>query len=87
MNTNTTLTITEKLLPILSNHLKFSADDQPFPMDKKLEELGLDSMGAINLFLDLEDSFAITFPPALLTEETFRTATTLSNALSSLINN
>lgn len=79
--------VTEKLLPILSKHLKFVKDAQNIPMDKELDALGLDSMRAINLLLDLEDSFDISFSGELLTEETFRTAVTLSKAISSLIPN
>jgi acyl carrier protein len=54
-------------------------------MDKPLDELGLDSMGAVNLLLDLEDSFEISFPGSLLTEETFRTAANLHTAVRSLV--
>lgn len=76
---------TEKLLTILSKHLKLTAGVQAIPMDKELDALGLDSMGAVNLLLDLEDSFDIAFPGSLLTEETFRTASTLNKAVHSLL--
>lgn len=79
--------VTEKLLTILSKHIKFVDDAQSIPMDKKLDSLGLDSMGAINLLLDLEDNFEISFPGSLLNEETFRTADSLNKAVSSLIPN
>lgn len=78
--------LSEKLLTILCTHLKFADDPQSISANKRLDELGLDSMGAINLLLDLEDSFEISFPDYLLTEETFRTAGTLSQAVQSLIN-
>lgn len=77
--------MTEKLLYILSKHLKFVGDAQNIPMDKALDELGLDSMRAVNLLLDLEDSFEISFPSTLLTEETFRTASNLHKAVYSLV--
>lgn len=77
--------VTEKLLIVLSKHLKFSEDPQTIPLNKPLDELGLDSMGAVNLLLDLEDSFAISFPGSLLSEDTFRTAANLHRAVSSLV--
>ncbi len=77
--------ITEKLLIVLSKHLKFTADPQTIPLDKPLDELGLDSMGAVNLLLDLEDNFAISFPGSLISEDTFRTAANLHKAVSSLV--
>ncbi|MCA9955574.1 MAG: hypothetical protein KC434_12685 [Anaerolineales bacterium] len=77
--------VTEKLLTVLSKHLKFADDPQPIPMDKPLDELGLDSMGAVNLLLDLEDSFEISFPGSLLSEDTFKTAANLHKAVASLV--
>jgi len=75
--------IAEKLVAILCQHLRFNNDK--FPMETNLEDLGLDSMSAVNLLLDLEDSFGISFPDELLSEETFRTASTLHSALQSLL--
>ena len=66
---------------ILNRHLKFGDDASAIPMEQRLDELGLDSMSAVNLLLDLEDGFDMSFPDALLTEETFRTGTTLYNAV------
>lgn len=77
--------VTEKLLTVLSRHLKFAEAPQTIPLDKPLDELGLDSMGAVNLLLDLEDSFEISFPGSLLSEETFRTAANLHKAVYSLV--
>lgn len=77
--------VTEKLLMILNKQLKFSEDAQSIPMEKTLESLGLDSMGAINLLLDIEDEFNISFPGEMLNEETFRTAASLREAVQLLI--
>lgn len=76
---------TVKLLNVLSKHLKFAENAQAIPMDKPLDELGLDSMRAVNLLLDIEDNFEIAFPGSLLTEETFYTAANLNKAVQSLI--
>ena len=72
--------VRENLWRILRTHLRFE-DDEEIPMDVRLEELGLDSMGAINVLLDIEDTFDVSFPDELLTEETFRTASSLRDAI------
>lgn len=79
--------VVEKLLTVLRRHLRSVDSAETIPMNRRLDELGLDSMGAVNLLLDLEDSFAISFPDALLTEETFRTASTLYKSVHSLTGN
>ncbi len=71
----------EKLLPILRTHLRLADDEPEIPMDVKLEDLGLDSMGAINVLLDMEDTFDVSFSDEMLTEETFRTASSLLDAI------
>ncbi len=52
---------------------------------KPLRELGLDSMGAVNLLLDLESAFGITFPDELLTGEVFRTVESLADSVAALV--
>ena len=76
---------TETLLAALRRNLQFPPDEEPFPFDTNIWELGLDSIAAINLLIDLEGSFGIVFPAELLTEETFRTAATLDRAIRLLI--
>lgn len=78
--------IRKKLLVILQEHLRFVSGDQAFPMDTNLERLGLDSMSAIDLLLNLEQTFGVMFPDEMLTAETFRTATTLEKTVRLLIN-
>lgn len=73
--------IKQKLHRILANHLQFVADGEPIPPDTDLRDLGLDSAGAIDLLLDLEQTFSVTLPESLVSAETFRTATTLEDAL------
>ena len=77
--------ISRKILAILREHLRFVSEDPEFPMDTNLEKLGLDSMSAIDLLLNLEQTFEILFPDSMLTVETFRTATTLEEAVRSLV--
>jgi len=73
-----------KLISTLRGHLGFLPPDQELEMDAELAELGLDSMGAISLLMDIEGSFAISFPDEMLVPETFRSAQTLLNAIRTL---
>ncbi|MBE9033598.1 phosphopantetheine-binding protein [aff. Roholtiella sp. LEGE 12411] len=66
-------------------HLKFVQSVENINDDAELTRLGLDSMAAINLMIDIEDEFGITFPDALLTPETFRTSMTLSSAIEEIM--
>lgn len=44
-----------------------------FDFQENLSDLGIDSMGRINLILDLEMETAISLPQELIQEENFRT--------------
>lgn len=77
--------LTEKLLAVLRRHLVFLGPGEPLPADARLRELGLNSMGAITLLLDLEQTFGVVIPDELLVAETFESRATLEAALASLI--
>lgn len=47
--------------------------DQPLQPSDSLYDLGLDSMGTIQLLLELEETFAVTFPDDALKPEVFAT--------------
>jgi acyl carrier protein len=70
-----------KFLAIMRHHLRFLSEDQPLPVDEELRTLGLDSLKAIDLLLELELSFNIVFPDSLLMDDTFRTARNLELAV------
>jgi len=53
--------------------------------DVELVTLGLDSLSAINLLLDIEDTFSIAFPDELLNESTFRSNSSLEAVLKTLV--
>jgi len=55
-------------------------------LDVELKELGLDSLASIELLLDLEDYYEISFPDELLTEETFSNAQNLWRTITQLKN-
>lgn len=69
------------LVAALRQNLKSAPEEEPFPFDRNIADFGLDSLAAISLLIDLERSFGVVFPAALLTEETFRTAGTLEKAI------
>lgn len=76
--------LTAKLLGILREHLRFVGDDDEVRMSDELTDLGLDSTVAVGLLLELERSFAISFPDEMLVPETFRTPETVRDAIRSL---
>lgn len=76
--------LSDRFRSVLVAHLKFH-DGGPLPWGVELKELGLDSVGAINLLLALESHFGVVFPDSLLSEETFRTAASLEAAVVALV--
>lgn len=76
--------ITEQFLIILRKHLKF-VKEEPIQLEANLSDLGLDSRGAVNLLLDIEETFEIMFPESMLTTKIFRTGVTLQEAVYTLI--
>jgi acyl carrier protein len=50
-----------------------------------LYDLGLDSTTAVGLMLEIEDSFGLTFPDALITDTTFQTPGALSAAVETIL--
>jgi acyl carrier protein len=59
-----------------SNTIDYSAE---------LAQLGLDSMTAVALLLEIEQVFSIRFPDDMIGEHTFRTAGALRKAIQSLL--
>ena len=66
---------------VLRKRLKFLEPDAPLPDDAALQELGLDSMQAVELLLDLEDELGIVLPDEAMTAETFATPGSLKAAV------
>ena len=77
--------IQEQIFDLLRNRLRLRTRKQDLAIDSSLQALGLDSMTAIELLLDLEQTFGIILPDELLTAETFRTPATLEGAVRSLL--
>lgn len=69
---------------LLQEHLRLQATDAAVNPGALLVDLGLDSMEAIQLLIDVEDAYGVSFPDSLLTAETFSTAGTLWEVLTGL---
>ena len=77
----------ERFLALLRRRLKFLPAQVDLDVDSELRLLGLDSLAAIDLLLDLEDAFAVTLPEQFLNAETFRTARSLWQAVAETAGN
>lgn len=75
----------ERFQQVLRRHLRLVAADEPIPFESELVAIGLDSLETINLLVDIEATFGISVPGALLTPETFRTPATLERAVAPLV--
>lgn len=53
--------------------------------ESNLQGLGMDSMTATNIMVDIEDEYGITFSDELLTPETFYSPKTLASAVDYLL--
>jgi acyl carrier protein len=72
--------ITTQFEEVLRRHLR-SAKSDAINYDAELAQLGLDSMTAVAVLLDMEKMFGIKFPDDMLVEGTFRTARRLEEAV------
>lgn len=72
-------------LRTLASHLPSAGDPMEIPLDVSLRELGLNSLRAVDLLIDLEDRFAIAFPDDSLTDENFADARSLMALLERLL--
>jgi acyl carrier protein len=72
--------ITAQFEDALRRHLR-SAKVNEINYDMELVQLGLDSMTAVAVLLDMEKTFGIRFPDDMLVEGTFRTAGKLKEAI------
>jgi len=75
--------ITTQFEECLRRHLR-SAKPASINYDVELVQLGLDSMTAVAVLLDMEKTFNIRFPDEMLVEGTFRTAGKLKEVVQML---
>jgi acyl carrier protein len=69
--------IDEKLLTIIKGHLNGVDTNDMTDFNKDLKDMGLDSLGSINLLLDIEETYDIVIPDEYLTDESFATISSL----------
>jgi acyl carrier protein len=78
------LVMNAQLETVLRRYLVLVPDGQDVPLETELPALGLDSMSALTLLLELEEIFDISFPDSLLNATTFRSANSLENVIQML---
>ena len=78
------LVMDAQLETILRRYLILVPEGQAVPLETELPALGLDSMSALTLLLELEEIFDISFPDALLNAATFRSTESLANVIQML---
>ncbi len=76
--------VSEMLPMVLARHLRRVPENVDWSA-VTLADLGLDSMVAIELVLDIEDTFGAQFPEDLLLRETFGTLRTLTAVVKSMV--
>ncbi|MEU7588658.1 acyl carrier protein [Micromonospora sp. NPDC049230] len=76
--------IHDRLRAVVSNHLRKAPDDVDWTT-VPLPDLGLDSLSAIDLVIDIEETFGAEFPADLLVRETFATFAALESVVSSMV--
>jgi acyl carrier protein len=70
---------------LLRRYLMLVPSAKEIPRELELASLGLDSMSAIALVLELEEMFRITFHDSMLDAKTFHSVTTLESAVRTLL--
>jgi acyl carrier protein len=73
-----------KYTGLLRQHLPLGGHAGLAPLDR-LDALGLDSLNAVALLLDLEEAFDVSFPDDALSDEVFRTVGSLWSVLSEVL--
>ena len=78
------LAMNAQMETILRRYLVLVPEGKAVPLETELPALGLDSMSALTLLLELEEIFDISFPDSLLNATTFRSAKSLENVIQML---
>jgi len=74
--------IDQRFIAIVRRHLRLHVPVEELALDTPLRELGLDSMAAVGLVIDLESELGVTLPESSLTAETFVDFASLWSAVS-----
>ncbi|KJL23884.1 D-alanine--poly(phosphoribitol) ligase subunit 2 [Microbacterium azadirachtae] len=63
------MNVPESLISLIERHL----DTSGFQIDSSLAQAGLDSLALVGLLVDVEDTYGVTIPDELLSQESFAT--------------
>lgn len=74
--------VEETIREVLAEYAKLMVDASTIEVDDDLYTLGLTSHASVNVMLGLEDAFDVEFPDAALRKETFRSISSIREALS-----
>ncbi|MCF3137264.1 MULTISPECIES: phosphopantetheine-binding protein [Streptomyces] len=69
---------------LIRPHLGFLPEDAPFTKDLDLRDAGLDSLGIVDLLIEIENAYDVKFTDDALSMETFSTPDALWRTLSGL---
>jgi acyl carrier protein len=69
------------LTVIVQRYLPKGSEARPFPDDRDLFELGLDSLNAVRMLLEIEEAFGIAFPEEEIKAELFSSVKSLNDAI------
>jgi acyl carrier protein len=73
-----------RIVAALRPHLSWAGPDEAFPLDVPLDELGLDSLQAIEAVLRLEEEFDVMFPDELLDARLFASIHALEGTIAAV---
>ena len=77
--------LTRRVKRVIARYLPHGEDPCDIPDQEALAVLGIDSMRSIDLLLQLESTFGVTFPDESITAENFSTAANIARTLSATL--
>jgi acyl carrier protein len=77
-------TIDERVAKIVAGLLPERAREKPIANDEPLTTAGLNSLGMVNLLLEIEASFEITVPANMVAPKSFRTIHSIARMIESI---
>lgn len=83
-NQSTTEASTQAIRDILAQHGRLSVDARSLDAETDLYAAGLTSLATVGLMLALENHFDIEFPESMLKRGTFRSISSVAEAIASL---
>lgn len=81
---NNILVEIEAIREILSQHGRLSVDVKSLDKESDLYAVGLTSLATVGIMLALEDRFDIEFPESMLSRKTFKSVSSITEAVSNL---